>query len=85
MIYFLLKVGLNRVVLIISDISTIIIGVGIIGLWTILLRMHQVLEIETEPIRIKFHIVAEFSIGILSFISGIILLFNIPEPPIFLS
>ena len=69
------------VLLIISGIYAIIIGIGIISLWLMLLRTKQVPELETEPIAIKFHITAEFLMGILALLSGILLLFSIPWAP----
>ena len=65
------------VLLIISGIYAIIIGIGIIGLWTMLLRTKQVPESKTEPIAIRFHIAAEMVMGILSLISGIFLLIGL--------
>lgn len=66
------------VLLIISGIYAIIIGIGIIGLWSMLLLTNQVPELETEPIAIKFHITAEIIMGTLSLLSGIFLVFGIP-------
>lgn len=60
--------------IIISGIYAIVIGIGIIGLWTMLLLTHQVPELKAEPIAIKFHITAEMVMGILSLLSGIFLL-----------
>lgn len=48
-----------------------IIGIGIIGLWIMLLGTNQVPELETEPIAIVFHIVIECIMGILSILSSI--------------
>ena len=53
------------------------IGVGIIGLWMMLLRTKQVAELETEPVAIKFHITAEMTMGVLSLMSGIFLLIGL--------
>lgn len=69
------------VLLIISGIYAIIIGIGITGLWTMLLRTKQVPELKTEPTAIKFHITAEMTMGILSLISGIFLLFRLSWAP----
>ena len=65
------------VLLIISGIYAIVIGVGIIGLWTMLLQTKQVPELETEPVAIKFHVTAEMTMGILSLMSGIFLLIRL--------
>lgn len=65
------------VLLIISGIYAIIVGIGIIGLWTMLVLTKQVPELKTESIAIKFHITAEITMGILSLLSGIFLLIGI--------
>lgn len=69
--------------LIISGIYAIIVGIGIIGLWTMLLLTRQVPELKTEPIAIKFHITAEMIMGILSLLSGIFLLIGFSWAPYF--
>ncbi|MFX0040386.1 MAG: hypothetical protein ACFFCY_13915 [Promethearchaeota archaeon] len=66
------------VLLIISGIYAIIIGLGIIGLWTMLVLTKQVPELQSEPVAIKFHITAEMIMGILSLVSGIFLLIGFP-------
>ena len=53
------------------------IGIGIIGLWTMLFFTNQIIELETEPKAIVFHIVIELSMGVMAIISGIMLLKNI--------
>ncbi|MFW9999753.1 MAG: hypothetical protein ACFE9Q_10945 [Candidatus Hodarchaeota archaeon] len=68
---------------IISGIYAIVIGIGIIGLWTMLLLTKQVPELKTEPVAIKFHITAEMTMGILSLISGILLLIGLSWAPYF--
>ncbi|MFW9820680.1 MAG: hypothetical protein ACFFE5_13810 [Candidatus Thorarchaeota archaeon] len=71
------------VLLIISGIYTIIIGLGIIGLWTMLVLTKQVPELKTEPIAIKFHITAEMIMGLLSLLSGIFLFLDVSWAPYF--
>ncbi|MFX0041248.1 MAG: hypothetical protein ACFFAB_18075 [Candidatus Heimdallarchaeota archaeon] len=71
------------VLLIISGIYAIVIGLGIIGLWTMLILTNQVPELKSEPIAIKFHITAEIIMGILSLVSGILLLIGLPWAPYF--
>ncbi len=66
------------VLTILSGIYAIIIGIGIIGLWIMLLVTKQVPEIKTEPTAIAFHITAETTMGLLSLLSGILLLVNLP-------
>ena len=71
------------VILIISGIYAIIIGIGIIGLWTMLVLKKQVPELKSEPVAIKYHITAEIIMGILSLISGIFLLIGLSWAPYF--
>lgn len=71
-----------KVLLTISGIYAIIIGIGIITLWTMLLLTNQVPELRTEPIAIKFHITAELIMGILSLFSGIFLLIGFLWAPL---
>ncbi len=52
----------------------IIVGIGMIGMWSLLLITRQVPELETEPLRIRFHIAAEFITAIALLVSGIGLL-----------
>ncbi|MFO7796212.1 MAG: hypothetical protein ACQERB_05525 [Promethearchaeati archaeon] len=69
---------MRKIVLqIISGIYAIIIGIGIIGLWAMLLLTNQVPELKTQSIEIRFHITAEMSMGILSLLSGILLLIRL--------
>ncbi len=65
------------VLLLISGIYAIVLGLGIIGLWIMLLATRQVPELKTEKIEIIFHITVESVMGILSLVSGILLLFNL--------
>ena len=57
---------------------TIIVGVGMVSQWSYIYFKHQIPEFETEPIRIKFHIAAEFITALVLIISGIGLLTNQP-------
>ncbi|MFX1470765.1 MAG: hypothetical protein ACFFB8_19170 [Promethearchaeota archaeon] len=68
---------------IISGIYAIIVGIGIIGLWTMLLLTNQVPELKTEPVAIRFHITVEMTMGILSLLSGIFLLIGLSWAPYF--
>lgn len=52
----------------------ILIGIGIIGLWIMLLMTDQVPEIETALAEIIMHILIEISLGIMCIISGVMLL-----------
>lgn len=68
---------------IISGIYAIVVGIGVIGLWTIFILTKQVPELKSEPVAIKFHIAAEIIMGILSLISGIFLLVGFSWAPNF--
>jgi hypothetical protein len=52
----------------------LIVGVGIVGLWIMLLSTHQVPEIETGDRAIWFHITAESLLGVVLIVSGALLL-----------
>ncbi len=52
----------------------ILIGISIIGLWIMLYVTSNILELETEPLSIYFHLVAEVLMGLLLIISGIALI-----------
>lgn len=51
-----------------------IIGIGIIGLWIMLLATNQVPELETEPAAIAFHITVELLMAVVSIGAGILTL-----------
>jgi len=68
---------IKLIVLIISGIYAIIIGIGIIYLWIMLYRTKQIPELKTEPVAIKFHLIAEITMGALCLISGILLLIGV--------
>ncbi|MHA1223534.1 MAG: hypothetical protein ACTSSG_12745 [Candidatus Heimdallarchaeaceae archaeon] len=65
------------VLTLISGIYAIVMGIGIIGLWTMFILTKQIPELQTEPVAIKFHIAAESSMGLISILSGIFLLVNL--------
>ena len=48
----------------------IIAGIGMIAMWVVSYVFKQIPELESEPIRIKFHLAAEFSTAILLIIAG---------------
>jgi hypothetical protein len=54
----------------------IVVGLAMIGQWSISLARNQVPELRTEPIRIKFHIVAELITALASFVGGLGLLLD---------
>jgi hypothetical protein len=55
-------------------IFAIIVGVGMIGQWTFSLITKQVPEIQSEPIRISFHIAAEMATALGLIVAGVGLL-----------
>ncbi len=56
------------------SIFAIVIGLGMIGQWTMSFISKQIPELETEPIRIWFHIIGELITALALIISGIGLL-----------
>jgi peptidoglycan/LPS O-acetylase OafA/YrhL len=52
----------------------LVVGVGMIGQWAVFLATGQVPELETEPLRIRFHLAAEFGTAIALLVGGIALL-----------
>jgi hypothetical protein len=52
-------------------IYAIIVGLGMIVQWTISYTKNQIPELVTEPVRIGFHIAAEFVTAVMLMISGI--------------
>ena len=52
----------------------LIVGIGMIGQWLFSLVTGRVPELETEPIRIRFHIAAEFATALVLVIAGLGLL-----------
>ena len=59
-----------------AGIFAIIVGLGMIGQWGMSYRSKQIPELETEPIRIWFHIAAEMATAILLIIGGISMLLS---------
>ena len=56
------------------SIFAIVVGVGMIGMWSFSFYTNQIPELETEPVRIKFHLAAEFATAIALLVAGIGLL-----------
>jgi hypothetical protein len=52
----------------------LVIGAGMIGQWLFFLATDQVPELRTEPLRIRFHLAAEFVTAIALLIGGVALL-----------
>lgn len=57
-------------------IYSIIIGISIIGMWTMFYITGSIPEINNEPIRIGMHIIAEIATGIVLFVGAFGLLNN---------
>ncbi len=57
-----------------SGVFATVVGIGMIGQWTVSLVSGQVPELRSEPIRIRFHLAAEFATALALLVSGIGLL-----------
>jgi len=55
---------------------TIVIGIMMMGQWGFFIATKQVPELETEPVRIGFHLAAEFTTAVALIAGGIGLLMN---------
>lgn len=60
--------------MIFSSLFAIIVGIGMIGMWSVAYFGNQIPELETEPLRIKFHLAAEFATALVLLSAGIGLL-----------
>jgi len=59
-----------------ASVFALVVGAGMIGQWLFFLVTGQVPELKTEPLRIRFHLVAEFATAIALLVGGIALLTN---------
>lgn len=57
-----------------SGVFAVVVGVGMVGQWTLSLLGGRVPELHTEPIRIRFHLAAEFCTALALLVSGVALL-----------
>lgn len=57
-----------------ASIFVLVVGAGMIGQWLFFLATGQVPELKTEPLRIRFHLAAEFATAIALLVGGIALL-----------
>ena len=57
--------------MIFSSIFAIVVGIGMIAQWTMSYKARNIPELQTEPIRIYFHISAEMLTAVCLIISGI--------------
>ena len=54
-----------------AAIYAIVVGLGMIGQWTIAFATKQIPELETEPFRIWFHIAGEFVTAAILIVGGV--------------
>ncbi|MGD8397656.1 MAG: hypothetical protein PVG11_02250 [Anaerolineae bacterium] len=57
-----------------AAIFALVVGAGMICQWVLFLATGQVPELETEPLRIRFHLAAEFATAIALLVGGVALL-----------
>ena len=62
--------------MIFPSIFAIVVGIGMIAMWSVSYLSKQIPELETEPIRIKFHLTAEFATAIILLVAGIGMITN---------
>jgi len=56
------------------SIFAIVVGSGMIGMWSVSYFTKQIPELQSEPVRIKFHLAAEFATALLLICAGLALL-----------
>jgi hypothetical protein len=64
--------------MIFAAVFALVVGAGMIGQWLFSLATGQVPELKTEPLRIRFHLAAEFATAIALLVAGIALLTGQP-------
>lgn len=57
----------------IESVFSIVIGIGICGIWVMLIAANGIAELETEPVRIILHVVSEFLTAAFLILGGIAL------------
>jgi hypothetical protein len=57
-----------------AAIVALVVAVGMIGQWVLFLATRQVPELKTEPLRIRFHLAAEFATALTLLVAGAALL-----------
>jgi len=60
--------------MIFAAVFALVVGAGMIGQWLVFLATGQVPELKTEPLRIRFHLAAEFATASALLIGGFALL-----------
>lgn len=63
--------------MIFASIYALVVGIGMITQWAMSYRTGNIPELQTEPIRIRFHIIAEMLTALCLIISGISMLVQI--------
>ncbi len=58
----------------IEALFSIVAGIGICGIWIMLMSAGGIAELETEPVRITLHVLSEFLTALLLIIGGVALL-----------
>ncbi|MGD8625314.1 MAG: hypothetical protein PVJ34_12300 [Anaerolineae bacterium] len=64
--------------MIFAAVFALVVGAGMIGQWALFLATGQVPELQTEPLRIRFHLAAEFATALALIVGGLALLANQP-------
>jgi hypothetical protein len=64
-----------------ASIFAIVVGLGMIGQWTMSYLSKQIPELETEPIRIWFHIAAEVATALMLIVGGVAQIAGWPWAP----
>ena len=64
--------------MIFAAVFALVVGTGMIGQWILFLITGQVPELETEPLRIRFHLAAEFTTALALLVGGLALLTDQP-------
>ncbi|HTX44392.1 MAG TPA: hypothetical protein VMC61_06640, partial [Methanocella sp.] len=54
----------------IAAIYSIIIGIAMLGMWTVFVATGQVPELSTEPLRVSMHIIGEVATALVLLIGG---------------
>jgi hypothetical protein len=63
----------------------IVVGVSMLGQWAVALARRRVPELQTRPIEIRLHLIAEFATGIVLIVGGLATVIALPVgPPLFL-
>ena len=60
--------------MIFAAVFALIVGVGMVAQWAMFLATGQVSELETEPLRIRFHLAGEFATALALLVAGVALL-----------